>query len=239
MIKSKLYSALISTLIGLLAGPLFFIIAVIMDQVGIEFDIWLPTVISLVIIFVIFFFIIKKTDNKTFIIAIIFLVLSSTYSLCFTYDVLLLGPEPEQLTYMHLLAKIRDEKGRIDPNWTKSEWNFYKPRCYITFCAERYRNTSLEVAVFYYGHYGKSAYNPHSVLKYLFTKLFCGITDSKTAYEGYKRLLFKSGFLITSRNNYFIAENKSIIIYCYFENKFITVIKANKNEKYLLNKIKI
>lgn len=230
---------LYSIIIGLLAGPTSFIVAIIMDQARIEFDIWLPTVISLIMIFAIFFFTIKKTDKKTFTVAIIFLVLSPTYSLCFTYNVLLLGPGQEQLTYMHLLAKIRDEKGRIDPNWTKSEWNFYKPRCYITFCAEKYGNTSLEVAVFYYDHYGKSAYNPHSVLKYLFTKLFCGITDSKTAYESYKRLLFKSRFLVTSRNNYFIAENKSIIIYCYFENKFITVIKANKNEKYLLSKIKI
>jgi len=146
-----------------------------MDQARIEFDIWLPTVISLIMTFVIFFFIIKKRNKKTFIIAIAFLVLSSTYSLCFTYNVLLLGPGPEQLTYVHLLAKIRDEKGRIDPNWTKSEWNFYKPRCYTTFCAEKYGNTSLEVAVFYYGHYGKSIYDPNSILKYLFTKLFCGM----------------------------------------------------------------
>ncbi len=230
---------LYSTLIGLLAGPLFFITAVFMDQAGIEFDVWPPTVISLALVFTIFFLTVKKKDKRTFAIAMILLVLSSTYSLCFVYDFSLIGPGPEQLTYMHLLAKLRDEKGRIDPNWVGSKWNFYKPQCYSEFCTKRYGNTSLEVAVFYYGHYGKTAYNPHSVPKYLFTKLFCGYTDSKTAYENYRELLSNSGFLIEDGLDNFTAKNKTIIVYCQLDGEYIAVVKADTDEEYLLNRTKI
>jgi len=239
---SRLKYVMVSVLLGLLAGPLFVLIAILLD-ISLEkflpattFPVVLPIGMSFIIIASIFFFIIRKAEKKIAITAMILLILSFIYSVCVVGDLILIGPGPEQITYMHLLAKLRDEKGRIDPNWTKSEWNFYKPRCYVTFCAKRYGNTSLEVAVFYYGHYGKSAYNPHSVLKCLFTKLFCGITDSKTAYENYKRFLSKSGFLIKNETNNFVAENETVTVYCQLDGDFITVVKVNKNEEYLLNK---
>jgi len=239
---SKLKYVMMSVLLGLLAGLLFIFIAILLD-ISLEkflpattFPAELPIGMSFIVIAFIFFFIIRKAEKKIAITAMVLLILSSIYSVCVVGDLILIGPGPEQLTYMHLLAKLRDEKG----SWVGSEWNFYKPRCYITFCAKRYGNTSLEVAVFYYGYYGKSAYNPHSVLKYLFTKLFCGITDSKTAYENYKRFLSKSRFLIKNEikneTNNFVAENKTVTVYCQLDGDFITVVKVNKNEEYLLNK---
>jgi len=234
---NKKLKLLYSTLIGLLAGPLFFITAAILDQAGARFDVWLPISISLAVILIIFFHTIRKIEKKMIVIATVLLVLSSTYSVCFVYDLLLIGPGPKQLTYMHLLAKLRDEKGRIDPNWVGSEWNFYKPKCYSEFCVERYGNTSLEVAVFYYG---RISHNPvNSELKCLYTSLFCGITDSKTAYETYKGLLSESGFLVEEGLDYFTAKNETIIAYCQLDREFIVVVKADRDEKYLLNQTKI
>lgn len=240
--KSRKY-IIISIFLGLLSGPSFLFIAMLLSILfekflpATTFPAELPIGISLTVIISVFFLIIRKAEKKLATIAMVLLLLSSTHSVCFVYDLILIGPGPEQLTYMHLLAKLRDEKGRIDPNWVGSEWNFYKPKCYSEFCAERYENTSLEVAVFYYG---KTSYSPiHSGLKYLYTRLFCGYTDSKTAYENYKNLFSNSGFLIEDGLYNFTAKNESTIVYCQLDDKFIMVVKVDRDEEYLLNQTEI
>jgi hypothetical protein len=165
------------------------------------------------------------------------LLLLSICAVFYASDFLLLGPKGEQIPYLYLIANLRDEEGVIDPHWISSEWRFYKPKCYLESSASKYNSTSLELAVFYYG---RTSHNPiHSGLKYLYTKLSCGITDSKTAYERYKELLFNSGFSIESRSNSFTARNETTMIYCQLDGDFIMVVKVNENEEYLLNHTKI
>ncbi len=239
---SRLKYFIMSVLLGLLAGPLFVFIAILLDMSlekflpATTFPAELPIGISFIVMAFISFFIIRKAEKKTAITAMILLILSSIYSICVVGDLILIGPGPEQLTYMHLLAKIRDEKGKIDPNWVGSKWKFPSPKCYSVLEAMKYDNTSLEIAVFSY-KYSRTPYDPNALIEKFFIKLLCGCTDSMTAYKDYKRFLSKSGFLIKNGTNNFVAENKSVIVYCQLSNDFITIVKVNKNEEHLLSKL--
>ncbi|MFO7967930.1 MAG: hypothetical protein R6U44_10075 [Archaeoglobaceae archaeon] len=228
----------LSILLGLFAGPLFFVVAVFLNEVLMfRFDVWLPIGISLLMVSSIFVVIVKKEKASAIAVAVVLLILSSAFSLCFVYDSLLIGPGPEQLTYMHLLGVLRDEEGNVDPNWGNSDWEFYKPKCYSEFSVSRYGSTSLEVATFYYS---STSHNPiHFGLKHLFMKFFCGYTDSGTAYGKYKELLAGSGFQIRYGMNNFTAKNETTLIHCQLDGDFITVIHVDRDEKYLLSRTSI
>lgn len=230
----------LSILLGLFAGPLFFVVAAFLDEVlMIRFDVWLPIGISLLMVSSIFVVIVKKEKASAIAVAVVLLILLSTFSVCFVYDSLRIGPGPEQLTYMHLLGVLRDEEGHMDPNWGDSDWEFYKPKCYSAFSVSRYGKTSLEVATFYYSSGTSHIHCGLKLLKQLFTKFFCGYTDSGTAYGKYKELLTGSGFQIKDGMNNFTAKNETTLIHCQLDGDFITVIHVNRDEKYLLSRTSI
>ncbi len=209
-----------SIILGIFAGPLFFIIAVILDLTKINFDIWLPTLITFLAVFAIFFFKIRISEKKFRIISMTLLVLFSACSIYLALDLLSIGPDPEQRAYLYLLAKLREKSNRIDPNWIVSEWEFYKPICYSSSSSMAYSGSSLEIAVFYY--------NPY--------KLLCSYTDSKTAFEKYKKEILSSGFRVVAEGNKsFVAENNTVIVYCLLDGNFIMVAKAVKSDEYLIN----
>ena len=63
---------------------------------------------------------------------------------------------------------------------------------------------------------------------------------SKIAYERYRDLLIKSGFEMVNESAYsFIAVNEMTVVYCQLDGKFITVVKASRDEKGLLNGVSI
>lgn len=225
----------ISAIFGIINGVLFILIAIVSDIFSLKFDAPLSAVLSLAIIFAVLIQLLKKSEGKKFVLAVTIFVISSAYSVSFFYDAVSLSPNPEQQAYMHLLSKIRDD-GKIDRNWKDSTWNFLSPKCYAVSISKRYDSTSLEIAVFSY-RYSKTQYDPNGLLKIIFTKLFCGYADAKTAYEEYKRTLSDAGFELNEKNNSFSAENDTLIVYCDYEGGLITVIKANKKDEDVLKAV--
>ena len=219
----------ISALLGIVTGPLFVLTAIALDVVGLKFDVWHPIVLSLAVVSAALIYVLKDAGKKKFVLAVILFAVLSAYSASSFYDLLLIGPTPEQQAYMHLLSKIRDENGKIDPNWKDSDWNFLNPKCYSVSVARKYDNTSLEVAVFSY-RYSKTQYDPNRFIKILFKKFFCGYTDSETAYSEYKRALLDTGFELKEDDSNFLAENESLIVFCSRESALITVVKLKKKE---------
>ncbi|ADC65370.1 hypothetical protein Ferp_1212 [Ferroglobus placidus DSM 10642] len=224
---------LISVLLGFFTGSLFILTAIALDVAGLKFDVWLPVVLSLAIASALLIYALRDAGKKKLGVAVALFIISSTYSVSFFYDFTSIGPTPEQQAYMHLLSKIRDVNGKIDPNWRDSSWNFLSPKCYSASVARKYGNTSLEMAVFSY-RYSKTQYDPNRPIKILFTKLFCGYADSKTAYEKYKRALLNNGFKLEENNGSFLAENESLVVFCSRERELIAVVKVDKTELELL-----
>jgi len=71
------------------------------------------------------------------------------------------------------------ERGVIN-HCVSSEWSFYNPKCYLEFSSAKYGSTSLKLAVL---TMTKSQNPIPSGLKYLYIKLFCGITIPKLPTE--------------------------------------------------------
>lgn len=231
----KLKPIIMSVIVGLLTGPLYILVTLLLDTLfrkymqTLETTVELATCLSLIVAFLIVIPAIRKTEKKVAVTAMILLILTSTYCIGFVTDLMLIGPGPEQRAYMYLLAEIRDRNGRISPNWTASKWDFYRPRCYTAYSAVRCGNK--EVAVFYYG-YGKTKYNPNSILKRLFVKLSCGITDSRTAYEDYMKLLNGLGFKVKAGKDRFTARNGLVTVYCRLEGDYIIAVRIVKGSSY-------
>lgn len=219
----------ISALLGILSGPLFILTAIALDVASLKFDVWLPVVLSLAIASALLIYALRDAGKKKLGVAVALFVISSTYSMSFIYDFTSIGPTPEQQAYIHLLSKIRDENGKIDPNWKKSSWEFLSPKCYSASVARKYDNTSLEIAVFSY-RYSKTHYDPNRLVKILFTKLLCGYADSETAYEEYRRTLSNAGFELKENDSSFLAENESLVVFCSRENEVITGVEVEKGE---------
>ena len=219
----------ISVLLGISSGLLFILTAIVLDMLRMRFDVWFPIVLSLATTFAFLIYALRNTGKKKFVVALTLFVISSTYSISFIYDFSLIGPTPEQHAYIHLLSKIRDESGKIDPSWKKSSWRFLSPKCYSASVTRKYDNTSLEIAIFSY-RYSKTHYDPNRLVKILFTKLLCGYTDSETAYEEYRRALSNAGFELKESDSSFLAENGSLVVFCSREGELIIVVKVEKRE---------
>jgi len=224
-----------SAFLGLVTGPLYILTAMFLDDVlGFKSPILLiVTVFGAISL--IFITIARGEKRQIIVVSTILLLLLATYSIFFFSELVVIGPKGEIIPFTYLIANFRYE-GETIGSWDQAEWNFYKPECYSEFYAKKLKGRSLEVSAFYYGYSG----NPfHSVPKHLFTKLSCGITDSKTAYEGYKKLLSNFGFSIEDGLDNFTAKNESTVVYCQLDGDFIMVVKVDRGEEYLLNRIKI
>ena len=222
-------------LLGSLAGPLFVITAIALSEfLGLIKAEVISVAITLVIVLIIFSFMIKKEKKSIVVVTTFLLLFTALYNIFFICELVALGPKGEQIPFVHLMIHFHYKN---ETNLEETEWNFYEPRCYSEFYAKKLKGYSLEVAAF---HYSGLSGNPfHSVPKYLFTKLFCGITDSKAGYEDYKELLNSSGFKIKESIYSFTAKNETLIVYCELNGEFIDVVKVDKNERSLLNQIEV
>ncbi|MBO8181633.1 MAG: hypothetical protein H0Z28_02430 [Archaeoglobus sp.] len=224
-------------LAGLFFIVVFILMGVLLDTLRIKQSFIISMIASLILTLIAYFPVIRKEKKTTALVSVL-LILFSIYIIFFFAEFVAIGPKGEQIPFVYLIANFRFENQTISSyyQWEQTEWGSYKPECYSEFYAAKFGNTSLEVSAFYYGYLGNPFY---AIPKYLFTKLSCGITDSKTAYTRYKELLLNSGFSIDSRSNSFTARNETTIVYCQLDGDFIMVVKVNKEEEYLLNHTKI
>ena len=236
---NKFRKYIISIFLGTLVGPIFIFVAVLLDITQISFPIIFPIAISYMMILFFFIPLIKKERRPIAVISTVLLLLSATYSIFFIGELVVIGPKGERIPWTYLMVSVdcREETVASAGEFKQTDFDFYKPKCYSEFYAAKYGDTSLEISAFYYS--GLSGNPFYSVPKQLFTKLFCGITDSKTAYENYKELLSNSGFLIKDGLDNFTARNETTIVYCQLDGKFIMVVKVDMEEEYLLNQTKI
>ena len=186
---------------------------------------YLLLIASIAITFIVYFPLLREEKKSIVFASIILLTFFISIILLILYYFVI----PLQLKFIAstLLQSMLKE------NWVDSEWDFFKPDCYSAFHAKKYNNTSLKLAAFYYEceHFNSP--------KCIYTKLFCGITDSRTAYERYERLLSNSGFSIEYGLDNFTARNETTIIYCQLDGDFVIVVKLDKEEEYLLNQTEI
>jgi len=173
-------------------------------------------------------FIAATRKNITLVMAILF-VLSSLYSYFMIVDIVAIGPKGETRAYVYLKVSYR-----LGYEWVKSEWDFYRPDCYVESCSLKYIGHSLRISAFDYDYGG----NPfHSLPRYIFNRLLCGYSDSETAFKKYREKLLEKGFSINDGLNSFKAENETLKVYCKLDSNFIVIAVVDSEEEYLLDQL--
>ncbi len=214
--------------LGLLFGPIFLLILLLLDVLRLNLSPTASITISLLLTSAIVIYILHLAAKKQKItvgLAII-IALLSTYSVFAVLDMVSVGPRGETRSLVYLATHVDCE----GCEWAKGEWDFYMPDCYTNLYVRKLEGHSLKIAAFDYGYTG----NPFHYLPVLIEKLLCGYADSGSAFEEYEELLSMNGFNVSVSDGCFTAKNDTICVYGKLDGDFILVAKVSRNETHLL-----